>query len=126
DRLNDKDMLVQLPAKAPDEVDSVAVLQLDTPPKAVTGRLLATNVTRNQFLAFDGEVHGKGFKYGDGKTGNYCVSGFTSPSNTMSWKTRVNEPAEFDLAVTYSTSSQQQTGSYQVKIGEQTVDGQVT
>jgi hypothetical protein len=127
-RVNDKDVLVQLNGTTPpDAVDSVIAMQLDAPAKGVPGRLLATNVKLNQFLAFDAETHGKGFKYGDGKTGNYCVSGFTSPGNTISWKTRLNDPAEFDVSVVYSTPTQDQAGgTYRLNIGDQSVDGEVT
>jgi alpha-L-fucosidase len=125
DRLNDKDVVVQLPVSAPDPVDSVVVLQLDGPAKGVPGRLLQTDVKDNRLLAFDGEVRGKGFKYGDGKTANYWVNGFTDESKTISWNTRVNQPAEFEVSVQYSTPSKEQTGTYKVKIGEQSVEGQV-
>ena len=127
ERLGLFDAVVYVPEKAPDPIDSVVVLEFQDrwPPRIITypGRLLDPRL-ENRLLAFDGESHGKGFKYGDGKAANYYVAGFKHSGDTISWKTRLNEPATFDVAVKYRAVSNQ-TGSYQLKLGDQTLDAQV-
>lgn len=126
ERVNENDLAVQLPAKAPDATDSVIVLESAGEIKAIPGRLLATTIPANHLLAFDGKTEGdKGFKYGDGKANNYFVAGFTKPEKTIHWDTRLNAPATFDVSVRYSTTSEEQTGSYALKLGDKTLTGQV-
>jgi hypothetical protein len=89
-------------------------------------RLLASHSIANRLLAFDGETHGGGFKYGDGKTPNYFVEGFSEPTDSIGWKTRLNEPATFEVAVKFRTIAAQKGGTYQIHFGDQTLDGEIT
>ncbi len=127
ERLGQFDTLVHVPGKAPDAVDSVVALLFEDrwPPRIMThsGRLLDPQL-ENRLLAFDGEAHGKGFKYGDGKAANYYVSGFKRPTDSISWKARLNEPATFEVAVKYRAASAEN-GSYRLKFGDQTLETQV-
>ena len=125
ERLGDYDTLVRVPDQAPDKTDSVVVLQTAGEMKIHPGRLLADKGTANRLLAFDAEARGNGFKYGDGKAGAYFVAGFKKPTDSLAWKTRLNEPATFSVSVKYSTATDQLSGSYQVKLGEKTFDCQV-
>lgn len=102
-RMNETDLLVEVPSKAPDETDSVIVLKMDGPVKGSKGRLLATNVAQNQLLAFDADAHGK-FTYGDGKAGRYYAAGFDKEGDYLAWPVRVNDPARFNVTVRYTAS----------------------
>jgi alpha-L-fucosidase len=126
DRLNENDLLVHLPMIAPDTVDSVIVLTLKEPIKTSPGFLLADNIPDNRLLTFDGQIHGGKPTYGDGKAGNYAVTGFDQDGDSITWPVRINSPAQFDVAVGYSTSSSDQTGEYLLKIGDQTLTHHVT
>jgi alpha-L-fucosidase len=101
-RINDTDVQIELPDKAPDATDSVIVLQMDGPVKGSKGRLLATNVAQNQLLAFDAAAHGK-FTYGDGKAGRYYASGFDKEGDYLSWPIRVNDAARYNVIVRYNS-----------------------
>jgi alpha-L-fucosidase len=126
ERINDKDILIQLPAPTiPQPPDTVIVLQCNGPIKAAPGRLLATNVPENQLLAFDGKTSTTGFKYGDGKADRYYLAGFRHNTDTVSWPIRVDAPATFNVSLKYSTTSPQQTGTYQLTFGTQTLEGHV-
>ncbi|HEV2970821.1 MAG TPA: alpha-L-fucosidase [Pirellulales bacterium] len=124
ERFGDYDTVVLVPSKAPDTSDSVIVLQISREMKTHPGRLLAAE-HENRLLGFDAEAHGKGFKYGDGKAAAYFVAGFKGPSDSLGWKVRLNEPATFDASVKYGTTSAQETGSYLVRFGQQSLEGQV-
>jgi alpha-L-fucosidase len=124
-RLNENDEVVTVPAKAPDAVDSVVVLKMNGPIKALPGRLLATHDLANHLLAFDGQAHGK-FTYGDGKTNRWYAAGFGKSSDSIEWKTRLNEPADFNVTVRYSTANKSaKGGEFKVTLGDQSLSGKV-
>jgi alpha-L-fucosidase len=125
ERLNDHDLAVTVPALAPDAVDSVIVLQVQGEIKTYPGRLLAAHGIANRLLAFDGQLHGKDFTYGDGKTPNYYVAGFSDPADSISWNTRLDEPATFDVSIKYRATGDQP-GGYLIKFGDQTLTGRIT
>jgi alpha-L-fucosidase len=125
ERLNDNDLVVHLPVIAPDQVDSVVALKLAEPIKALPGFLLSDQIADNRLLAYDGKIQGGKVTYGDGKAGNYGVAGFSHDGDSITWSARLNAPAEFDVAVGYSTTSADQTGEYQLKIGDQTLTHRV-
>lgn len=123
ERLGKYDTIVHVSKKAPDPVNSVVVLKVPGDIKTHTGRLLDPRLA-NRLLAFDADAHAKGFKYGDGKAANYYVAGFKRTSDAISWKARLNEPATFNVSVKCRAASDQ-TGSYRLKLGDQTLDAQV-
>jgi alpha-L-fucosidase len=100
-RLNEKDVLVNVPPQAPDPTDTVIVLEMKDAPKGIKGRLLATNIPENQLLAFDATAHGK-FTYGDGKAGRYYAAGFAKEGDELTWPIRVSEPATFEVSARWS------------------------
>src|SRR5207247_2286128 len=91
------------------------------------GRLLLGDVPTNRLLAFDGTLgNGKddrGFSSGDGKAARYWVAGFRSPQHTITWKYRLNEPASFDVTLTYNTARSEAGGAYAVRVGDQVLEG---
>ncbi len=117
ERLNEKDAVVNLPEKAPDATDSVVVLESKGEIKAESGRLLLTDVPRNQLLAFDAKTSARRLTYGDGKEGHYYVTGFAHSGDAISWKIRNNQAATFDITMGYSIP---QNGSCTVKVGKMT------
>lgn len=117
--LNDKDILVIVPQKAPDAADSVVVLQTNGAIKAFPGRLLANDLP-NQLLTFDGEAHGP-LQFGDGKTARYYVTWFGGPDDYVAWNIRLNDPADFDVAVKYTTASEDDAGDFKATVAGQTL-----
>jgi alpha-L-fucosidase len=124
ERVGDADLLVHVPAAAPDPVDSVIALRLARPPRARPGRLLSGQVAVNQLLAFDGQPSdAAGFTFGDGKTNNYWVAGFTDPKHAMSWDARLDVPVTFDVTVRYSTRAGSDGGTFDLEVGGHTLHG---
>ncbi len=120
-RQNEKDIVVLLPSAKSDPTDTVVVLEMSGAVKGSKGRLLATNVGENQLLAFDATPNGK-FTYGDGKAGKFFVAGFTKTGDTMTWPTRLNESAKFDVSARVIAD---QGAKLVVEAGNQTVGGAV-
>jgi alpha-L-fucosidase len=102
-RLNALDVSLMVPSKAPDATDSVIVVENSGPVKAQTGRLLQAEAGTNVLLGFDATPHGAGFSYGDGKTARYYVDGLEKEGNSLLWNVRTDQPAEFSIALRYST-----------------------
>jgi alpha-L-fucosidase len=119
-RVNEKDVLVEVPTEAPDKTDSVIVLEMTGPVRGGKGRLLASNVRHNQLLAFDGQAHGK-FSYGDGKADRYYVAGFDKLDDSIAWPVRLNDDASFEVSVRYSAT---QNVTLLVQAGDQKVSAQ--
>lgn len=123
DRINPYDLDVQVPARPPDSVDSVVVLEISGEMKVHPGRLLATHDMANHLLAFDGETHGDNFTYGDGKAARYYVSGFDSPQDYMEWKIRTDVAAAFDVTVQYSTTHSDASVNLRLMLGDKMISG---
>lgn len=100
-RLNEKDILVDLPEKAIDKANTVIVLELKTKPETDTVRFIAPNVPVTRLLAYDATQHGKGFGFGDGKTNRYYVEGWKKPEQSLSWNFRFAKPGRYTIMIKY-------------------------
>jgi len=120
DRAGKQDLLVRVPASAPDAVDTVVVLKTDGPVEGRMGRLLQAESVPNRLLGFDATATGKGFIYGDGKTAQYYVDGLEKRGNLLTWHVRVDRPQRFAVDLKYSTpkSNYMAGGKFVVKMGE--------
>ena len=123
-RLNDSDLVITVPRKAPDAADSVVVVELSGPLNVNPIRLLASNET-NVLRAFDSDLHGEGLRFGDGKAFRAYVMEWKKPTDWVGWNVRLNMPGEFEVKVKYTTASKENTGNYEVAIGEQKLSGVV-
>jgi len=114
------DLLVQVPATAPDAVDTVIVLKTDGPVRGQMGRLLQATSGPNRLLGFDATSHGSGFVYGDGKTAQYFVDGLEKTGNSLTWNVRSDKTRKYEVEVKYSTpkASHPAGGKFAVKMGD--------
>ena len=103
ERIGTEDLLVRVPAIAPDPVDTVIVLKTDGPVKGRLGRLLQAQSVPNRLLGFDAIATGKGFVYGDGKTARYYVDGLEKAGNLLTWNVRTDRAQRFSVELKYST-----------------------
>lgn len=123
-RLNDNDLVIEVPRAAPDTINTVIALTLTTPMQADSIRLLSAH-RENRLLAFDAALHGGGFSHGDGKATRYYVDGWRSPTQWISWNYRLNQPGTFDIRIIYQTSKRDHGNSYTLRIGDRTVHQRV-
>jgi len=126
ERLGEADINIRIPSKSPDDADAVVVLDIEGPVTAEPVRRLAAKGIANRLLAFDAELHGKGFGFGDGKTNRYYVEGWKSSDQYLSWDFKILEPAKYRLVAKYLPA--QARGSYEVSLAgfkkELTVSGE--
>ncbi|HSH93848.1 MAG TPA: alpha-L-fucosidase, partial [Roseimicrobium sp.] len=114
-RVNQQDLAFTLPAKPPSASPAVIRLEFDTAPQGGGVRLIDTIVATNQILAFDAELHGQHFSFGDGKQDNYTVYNWTSTDQFLTWQVRLNQPARFDVALHYGTVNG---GDYTIEVSD--------
>jgi alpha-L-fucosidase len=117
-RLDERDLVLELPAAPPSADDSVVKLAFAGPIEADPVRLLAASAGAvNRLLAFDAEAS-RGLGYGDGKRDRYFVTGLNSPRRSLTWKVRLNEPTTYDVTIRYAGGDPQGTGSWLVGTGD--------
>jgi alpha-L-fucosidase len=125
ERLNENDLVIRIPGAAVDSADSVVVLEVQGEIKTNPVRLLATRSQPNILRSFDGDLHGDGLRFGDGKAPRAYVFEWKNPGEWVGWKVRVNEAAEFEVSAKYTTGSSDNRGSYTVSIGDQVLKATV-
>jgi alpha-L-fucosidase len=99
-RINDMDIVVELPQKVIDASNTVIVLEIAEPVKADQTRLLTGNYTQ-RLLAFDARQQGEGFRYGDGKKDKYYVEGWNRVDQLLHWSFRLNTSANYRVRLKY-------------------------
>ena len=135
-----QDLVIAVPATAPDPVDSVIALDCADAPQTTAARLLATNVSANTLRTFDANLEGK-LDFGPGKISDSWVKNWTRKEDAVVWPVRLNEKATFEVSAVYDAPSDSKTnkvaegdegkelvaarsgagGTYEVQIGTQTL-----
>jgi hypothetical protein len=130
-RLNEKDIVIDLPRQAPDTVNTVIVMELKDRAQPGSGwktdsvRYLAPNIPMTRLLAFDATQHGKGFGFGDGKAGHYYVDGWKNKDQFLSWNFRTDTATSYRLVIKY-LAGEGSGGTYQWQIDTQQGEHTVT
>ena len=126
-RLNPLDVSISVPTNAPDAADSVVILNCegDGNIQADPARLLQPEFGSDTLRVFDGTLHGKGLKFGPGKVRDAYAMDWTKHDEFISWPVRINEPATYDVEVTYDAESASAGGTFAVSLGSQTLKGTV-
>ena len=117
-RLNADDYELALPAKAPDSMDAVIALILDKQQAPNPIRLLDARQS-NILYTFDAQLQGRGLGFGDGKPNRNYVKNWKNENQSMKWKLRLNEPAEYTVYLDYNTAGKNDTGTVIIEIAGQ-------
>ena len=107
--LDSLDLEIALPARAPDAIDSVIVLETDGDPSTdPTQVVFAQPGCKNVFGAASAVIHGKGARY-QGRSlteRQYDLIGSWSDAATfLGWSFRAVHPGSYQVVVTYSAES---------------------
>jgi alpha-L-fucosidase len=122
-RLTPEDVKVTLPQKTPDVIDAVIVLEVKGNILADTVRRLASNTT-NRLLAFDAQLHGMKFTFGDGKTDRYYVDGWKLKDQYLSWTLKSLQAAKYKVVVRYIAGSTSG-AAYEIQLGTAKINASV-
>lgn len=116
ERLNPSDLVIKVPDQAPDTSNTVIVLE--------TRGKIATNPVRvlesaavNKLLAFDANLEGGDFGFGDGKPKRYYVYRWRNKDQSISWDLRLNKSATYHIVLKYAGSEDSE-GAYHLQIGD--------
>ena len=115
-RLGELDVAIDVPPTAPDEVDSVVVLECEGDVLADPARLLATK-QENRLRVFDARLLGGTIRFGQGKKENAYVERWTNAGDAVAWSVRVAEPSSFRLLATYDAEKASAGGTFRVQAG---------
>jgi len=124
---------VDLPAKAPDPIDSVIVLEIEgdaratatAPVRHTPGKLVAQAADGTIALqAREAAVHGTSAKYevGDGKDN---IGFWTDAGDWVEWKFEVKTPGTFTVEIATACAKGSGGSEYEVAIGDQKLSGKV-
>jgi alpha-L-fucosidase len=116
-RINKKDVMLKLPAQAPDTVNTVIALQTGTRRPADPVRLLEPE-KENILLTFDAGLDSKELRYGDGKPNRNYVGNWKSNAQHIRWKIRLNTPATCKMYIQYNTASAEDSGSISLTVDD--------
>jgi alpha-L-fucosidase len=122
--LNATDIAVAVPRTAPDTSNTVIVLEMKGDIETDQTRFVADNIS-TRLLAFDAQLNGKGFGFGDGKSNAYFVDGWKSKDQSISWTFRCFEPAQFRVVLKYVASPETE-GVSRIKAGDKTFTETIT
>ena len=113
--INNSELAIGLPKIAPDSMNNVIKLTFSGSLTIDPIRLLSTNQT-NTLQVFDAKLHGKGFKYGDGKPNSEFVTNWKNQDQYLSWDFRLNDPTKFTIELKYNTDKNDEKGQVFIEI----------
>ena len=108
------DLRLDVPAVAPDKVDSVIRLECMGDTQTNTNRLLQPSYPVDILRAFDGERQGKGLKFGPGKKTDDVVMSWTQPDESVTWPVRITQATKYEAIVNYDAPADSESGIYRV------------
>ncbi|MGJ7032155.1 alpha-L-fucosidase [Niabella hirudinis] len=124
-RLGPEDLLVDLSGVSKDTANTVVVLELKDQARTNPVFFVAPNIPLTRLLAFDAQLQGKGFGFGDGKANRYYVEGWKLPEQQLMWKVRTMEAGQYDVVIKYVTGKECD-GKYKLMLNNTTsIEGKV-
>jgi alpha-L-fucosidase len=120
----DDGIFVNVPAEAPDEIDSVVVLEIEGEPDVA---LIPFGQARDgtvRLKAADATVHGEQARYERGG-GKDNIGFWLNPEDWVEWRFRMKTPGTFRVEVTYACDTGAEGTGYAVVVGNEWVTGRV-
>jgi alpha-L-fucosidase len=115
-------VLVAVPPRAPDEPDSVVVLEIEGEPDVTPMPLMQARDGTVTLRAADATVHGESARYERG-AGKDNIGFWTDPEDWVEWRFRPKAPGMFRVEVTYACAPGAEGAGYAVVVGDGWVTG---
>ena len=117
-RVNANDIVITLPNRAIDTINTVLVMDIMNKLQTNSIRYVSSNIPLTRLLAFDATQEGKGFGFGDGKRDRYYVEGWKNKEQNLSWNFRTATPGDFKVIIKYLASEETSGGLYSVALDD--------
>ncbi len=115
-RINDTDIEVTISTYPQERPVAVLALECEDIVPAKTSRLLLTTIKENKLHVIDATLHGKKLQYAGGNWRTDFLKGWIYPENFVEWNVRNNDPAEFDIYISYDADKNSDGNKYKVSI----------
>ncbi|NEN82884.1 alpha-L-fucosidase [Paenibacillus elgii] len=124
-RLNDQDVLIEVPANPLDPNVTVVVVEYEGAIDANPVKRLLELDYVNRFGAFDGDIQGSELRYDTGKRDRDVVTNWVSPADFIHWTFRAETPGACRLTVVYGAAEGEAGGTYRVELCGERLQGSV-
>ena len=121
--VNTRDVAITVPAQAPDSVASVVAVECEQAPLTDPHRLIQAGFPTETLRAFDGQLNGRTFSFGQGKRINAYIEKWTSASDKIYWPLRPHAAGAYEVSVYYDAETAG--NSFELVLGEQRLTGMV-
>ncbi len=116
------DVVVSLPAKPLDAIDTVVVLEIDGQPSVTQGDVKQADDRSLTLLARDADTHGSNIKY-ESSAGKDNIGFWTDPDDYVSWVCRIDTPGKFNVEIAYACTAPGGSG-YVVEVGGRQIEAE--
>jgi alpha-L-fucosidase len=117
-RLNDDDVLIEVPQEPLDTISCVVVVEFEGAIEANPLKRLFGGDVPIVFGAFEGEISGTALKYDTGKKGRDNVTGWTNAEDAIRWTFRAAEPGSYQMQAVYAVDDPDAGSTYEVSVGD--------
>lgn len=111
-------ILVEVPAVAPDKISSIIVLKIKGTPDIAVTPIMQESGGAVRLMASEAELHG-GVQYESGH-GKDNIGFWTNPADSVSWTFKVDRPGKFKVITDIAAEA---SGKFSVTLGEQKMQG---
>jgi alpha-L-fucosidase len=118
-------LVITIPRKAPDPVNTVVVLEIEGKAAVTRYPLEQAKDGAITFQAADARVHGTSARYESGG-GKDNIGYWTNPSDYVTWAFEVTKPGTFNVEVTFACTQGAAGSEYTISVAEQELAGKVT
>ncbi len=122
-----QDLVIDLPAAAPNSIDAVVALEIDGPPEVDSTLLLMDRAgVENRFGAFDAQRDGPALKYQKQlfQEKKYdSIGSWKHESDSLSWPFRAAAPAAWDVEIVYAATPESEGNEFIVFVGPHPLAG---
>ncbi|MCX6953506.1 MAG: alpha-L-fucosidase [Verrucomicrobia bacterium] len=123
-RLSADDIEISVPRQAPDATDSVIELTFAGDIATSFARRIPPTGTTTLHV-MDGELVGKGVRYGDGKRNNDSTLEWKDLASGVDWPVRVVQAGRYRVSANYATTSSANTGAFALTLAGRTLAAKV-
>lgn len=121
-RINTKDVVISLPRMTWPTGANVIALDVKGDMRTDGHRLVESRVPPT-FHAFEAELQGKGWSYGDGKAGKDFAQNWKSEAQSLTWKIRTEKPGRFKVALRFADGKVPAGCSFRLSAGKTLLEG---